>query len=61
MKDMLKGKKPDIDIGKYCSNPYVCDFHCHCWQHMTEDLIFTLRDRGQKFAIMNIWLMHTAI
>ena len=46
MKGMLKGEEPDIDIGKYCSIPYVCDFHGHCWQHIPEDSIFNLRDKG---------------
>jgi hypothetical protein len=46
MRDILKGEEPDIDIGKYCSKPYVCDFHGHCWQHIPEDSIFSLRDKG---------------
>ena len=25
---------PEIDIGPHCTDPYDCDFHGHCWQHV---------------------------
>ncbi len=31
---MLKEDVPDIDIGVYCSDPYGCDFHGHCCEHI---------------------------
>jgi hypothetical protein len=37
---------PDIDIGPHCHDPYECDFLAHCWQHIPEHSIFTLRGRG---------------
>jgi len=49
---MLKGDVPSTDIGPYCTDPFECDFHGHCWRHIPEDSIFTLRDRGvDKFAL----------
>ena len=46
MRKMLHGKVPDIDIGPHCNDPYECDFLAHCWQHIPEHSIFTLRGRG---------------
>ena len=43
---MLGGKEPDIDIGPHCSDPHECDFIAHCWRHIPEHSIFTLRGRG---------------
>jgi len=52
MKTMLKGDMPAMDIGAYCTNPFDCNFYGHCWQHIPEDSVFTLRDRGiDKFAL----------
>lgn len=49
---MLEGDVPTIDIGKQCDDPYICDFKGHCWQHIPEDSVFNLRDRGvNKFAL----------
>jgi len=43
---------PDIDIGRHCSDPYDCDFHGHCWQHIPESSVFNLKGRGvDKFAL----------
>jgi hypothetical protein len=36
---------PAIDIGPQCSDPYPCDFHGHCRQHIPEDSVFDLRER----------------
>jgi len=46
MREMLRGKEPDIDIGPHCESPYECDFKSHCWQHVPEPSIFDIRGRG---------------
>jgi hypothetical protein len=46
LRKMLGGKEPDIDIGPHCSDPHECDFIAHCWRHIPEHSIFTLRGRG---------------
>jgi len=46
MRAMLTGTVPAIDIGAWCDNPYECDFKGHCWQHMPEDSVFTLKRKG---------------
>ncbi|MHB9061069.1 MAG: DUF2779 domain-containing protein [Desulfobacteria bacterium] len=46
MRAMLRGKEPRIDIGPHCEDPYPCDFMEHCWQHVPEDSVFSLRGRG---------------
>lgn len=52
MRAMLAEAMPAIDIGPQCSDPYDCDFHGHCWQHVPEDSVFDLRERGvDKFAL----------
>jgi hypothetical protein len=53
-KQMLQGKEPNIDIGSYCDDPYTCDFHGHCWEHVPEDSIFDIHGRGiDKFSLHN--------
>ena len=43
-----------IDIGPWCSNPYDCDFKGHCWQHIPEMSVFSLRgNRVLQFALYN--------
>ena len=40
---------PDVDIGPHCTDPYDCDFHGHCWQHVPEYSIFDIsRLSGEK-------------
>jgi len=46
MRAMLRGKVPDIDIGPHCDDPYECDFKDHCWRHVPEASVFSLRGRG---------------
>jgi len=46
MRNMLSGPMPAIDIGEQCDDPYDCDFAGHCWQHIPEDSVFTLKRRG---------------
>jgi len=51
-RQMLGGKIPEISIGPHCFDPYDCDFHDHCWQHIPEDSVFDLRGRGvDKYAL----------
>lgn len=53
-RSMLACDMPTIDIGKQCDEPYSCDFKGHCWQHIPEDSIFNLRERGvNKFSLYN--------
>jgi len=46
MRAMLAEAMPAIDIGPHCREPYACDFHGHCWQHIPEDSVFALKERG---------------
>jgi hypothetical protein len=48
MREMLSGDTPAIDIGKYCDDPYPCDFRGHCWQHIPEESVFDLKQRGAR-------------
>lgn len=52
MKETLDGNVPAIDIGPYCTDPFDCNFCGHCWQHIPEDSVFSLRNRGvDKFSL----------
>lgn len=46
MRNMLKGDMPGTDIGRHCSDPFECDFHSYCWQHIPEGSVFELTGRG---------------
>ena len=46
LREALQGNEPTIDIGRYCSDPYPCEFVPYCWQHIPEDSIFSLKGRG---------------
>jgi hypothetical protein len=51
-RSMLEGRKPAIDIGPQCSDPYDCDFVDLCWKHIPEDSVFDLKERGvDKFSL----------
>ena len=53
-KEMLTGDVPPIDIGHWCSDPYDCDFKGHCWQHIPEMSVFSLRgNRVLTFDLYN--------
>ncbi len=53
-KEMLTGDVPTIDIGPWCSDPYNCDFKGHCWQHIPEMSVFSLRgNRVLQFELYN--------
>jgi hypothetical protein len=61
MRAMLAEAMPAIDIGPHCSDPYDCDFHGHCWQHVPEDSVFDLRERGvDKFELYAKGVVHQA-
>jgi len=45
-KKMLCGKMPNIRIGPWCSDPYECDFVCHCWKNVPENSVFDLAGKG---------------
>lgn len=46
MREMLKAGVPAIDIGPYCTDPFDCSFYGHCWQHIPENSVFDLRQKG---------------
>jgi hypothetical protein len=46
LREMLSGRMPNTDIGPQCESPYGCDFKDHCWKHVPEDSVFSLRGRG---------------
>jgi hypothetical protein len=46
MRATLRGGVPDIDIGPHCDDPHECDFKAHCWRHVPEESVFSLRGRG---------------
>ncbi|MCX5790697.1 MAG: DUF2779 domain-containing protein [Elusimicrobia bacterium] len=35
-------KEPAIDIGAHCSDPYQCDFCCHCWKNIPAHSVYNL-------------------
>jgi hypothetical protein len=47
-REILSKGMPEIDVGEYCSDPYDCAFMGHCWQHIPEESVFTLKGRGIK-------------
>jgi len=47
-------KEPDIDIGKHCHNPYICDAKDYCWKvqrQIPEYSIFNIFNLGSKKQI----------
>jgi hypothetical protein len=52
LRTMLQGDMPQTDIGEHCSDPYECEFVEHCWRHIPEDSVFSLKGRGvDKFDL----------
>lgn len=47
MRSMLQADIPNIDIGKYCDEPYTCSFKGHCWSHMPSPSVFDYKDKGK--------------
>lgn len=45
------GSEPDIDIGKYCDDPYECGYKSWCWRHIPANSIFEIRGRLNKFDL----------
>ncbi len=48
LKSVLSGDEPGFDIGEHCGDPYDCDFHGHCWEHVPEDSVFDLKGQGAR-------------
>ncbi|MAC82769.1 MAG: phosphomethylpyrimidine kinase [Arcobacter sp.] len=49
-----KTNEPNIDIGKHCHNPYVCDAKDYCWKRqrqIPEHSIFNIFNLGSKKQI----------
>jgi hypothetical protein len=53
-KTMLRGEMPRIDIGLYCRDPYDCDFIGHCWGHIPEGSVFSIKGSSKlPFTLYN--------
>ena len=49
LKEVLRLEKtPQIDIGEHCYDPYECDFHSHCWDHVPTNSVFALNRLTNK-------------
>lgn len=58
-KTMLRGAMPQVDIGPYCTDPYGCDFMGHCWGHIPDESVFTIRgSRSLPFTLYNRGIIH---
>jgi len=42
VREMLNGNMPNISIGKYCKDPYKCEFYNACWEHVPDYSVFDL-------------------
>ncbi|MSR88387.1 MAG: DUF2779 domain-containing protein [Candidatus Margulisbacteria bacterium] len=44
---------PKVAIGPHCSKPYECDFKPFCWQHLSDDSVFSISglSKNQKFTL----------
>ncbi|MBE8190456.1 MAG: catalase [Candidatus Thioglobus sp.] len=51
MQTILAGSEPLIEIGKYCNEPYECDFKSHCWAHIPQPSVFNLYQSRKKFEL----------
>ena len=45
-RELMEGNSPAIDIGDHCSDPYECEFTGHCWKHIPDPSVFSIRGRG---------------
>jgi hypothetical protein len=53
-KTMLRGDIPQIYIGPYCHDPYDCDFIGHCWGHIPEGSVFSIKGSSKlPFTLYN--------
>lgn len=46
LRAVLRGDEPAVDIGPHCESPYACDFIPHCWRHVPQHSVFSLKGRG---------------
>jgi len=46
-------KAPGIPVGKYCHEPYPCDFIGHCWKNIPAGSVFDLYglDENRKYSL----------
>ncbi len=59
MRRMLGQGEPDVEIGPHCCDPYDCDFMGHCWRHIPEESVFSLKGKGvDKFALYRNGIVH---
>ncbi len=60
MESMLEGDVPDIDIGKHCDDPYICDFSSHCWKHVPkENSVFDISyAMGKQWTLYEQGILH---
>ena len=49
-KTIAREQCPELDIGLYCSKPYICFLTEECWAKLSKDNIFTLYNYGPKKA-----------
>ena len=50
-KVLLSDEEPDIDLGVYCKNPYLCAFWKYCSRHIPEQSVFNLYRLSMKKKI----------
>jgi hypothetical protein len=49
MRECIAGDNcPEVGIGPYCKDPYICAMEVECWSKLPEDNIFTLYNCGPK-------------
>ena len=62
LQSVLKQKEiPKIDIGIYCSDPYPCSFHDHCWKHIPKTkTVFNISGlwKKKKFELYKNGIVH---
>jgi len=59
---ILKRKRvPHIGIGKYCKNPYPCDFKGHCWRQVPGYSVFNISklNEDSKFELYGNGIIYT--
>lgn len=58
-RQVMSSPLPNIDIGEHCLSPYECGFMNHCWKHIPEDSVFSLKGRGiKKFDLYRQGIIH---
>ncbi|MEI6090819.1 MAG: DUF2779 domain-containing protein [bacterium] len=53
--------EPAVEISKDCRKPFICDYIAHCWQHLSENSVFTLNSpHGKDWKLYNQGIMELA-